>query len=349
MQACSGTNKVYDSMAQCMTVCGAMPLGTNDDVSADGQNTVGCRIYHAGVANMSAANANTHCPHASASGGTVCGSLCDAYCTFMGMACNASNNPFTATSTCMNACKFYDTTGNFTITAGANVFCKIYHATAALGSTANANTHCPHASPSGNGPCGTKCENFCSQSTKTCNGTLALYPPSNANCMQFCNSLPDGNITDVAGNTKDCRIYHSLVAGISSSLAVTHCPHASHSGADTCGSYCEVYCQLALQHCTGANVLFPNSGACMTACTPLKTTGKPGDVDGDSIQCRIYHLGAASAGGAAADTHCGHAAPTSKDNVCGALAPSTATATGTTGNAYAIIFSSFMLVAVLLF
>jgi len=349
MQACSGSLQIYTSMADCLRVCPGLPLGTDD--TATSGNTIGCRIYHAGVANGSAAAAITHCPHVSPSGGTACGDLCEAYCSIMGNACNATaNNPFTATSNCTHACSYYDTTGNFTTQGGANIYCKIYHATAALGSTGAATTHCPHASPSGNGACGTKCENFCSESAKTCTGNLTLYA-NNADCMQFCNSLPDGAITDVSGNTKDCRIYHSLVAGTSAANAMTHCPHATHSGGNVCGSWCDVYCQMAIQHCTGNLTLFASTSACMTACSPIANTGKPNDASGNSIQCRIYHLGVASAGGATAVTHCPHAAVASKDNVCGTIAPSTSTPSpsSTTGNAYAIIVSSLMLVAVLLF
>jgi len=203
----------YTDNPACMTVCMNLTLGTDDGVGADQTNTVGCRIYHATVAGGGASAAATHCPHASASGGAQCGpSYCEVYCQLFESACKGTNSPYTATYTCMNACKYFDnSTGNYTTTSGANIFCKIYHATAALSAPA---THCPHASPSGDGPCGSKCDNFCSFNAKACTGTLAQYPPDNSNCMSFCKSIPDGNFRDTAGNTKDCRIYHTIVGGI---------------------------------------------------------------------------------------------------------------------------------------
>jgi len=330
----------YADNASCLAVCANLTLGTDDTVTAG--NTVGCRIYHADAAAGSAANAATHCPHASLSGGTVCGELCDIYCELMGKACVGNNNPFTSTNPCNNTCRYYSTTGNYTTTGGANLYCKIYHASAALGSTTAANTHCPHASPSGNGACGTKCENLCTVGPKTCNGTNS-QSTDEATCLAHCASLPDGQINDVGGNTKDCRIYHTLVGGTSTANAGVHCPHGTHSGGNVCGTWCDVYCQLAQQYCNGTNKIYDTPQLCMTACNGLNSTGAPGATAGDTLQCRIYHLAVASTSSANAVTHCPHASQ-SGGGVCGTAAPAT-----TTTDAFTFVVSTLMLVAVLLF
>jgi hypothetical protein len=49
----------------------------------------------------------------------------------------------------------------------------------------------------------------------------------------------------------------------------------------------------------------------MTACLGFAAGAAPyedSDTSGDTMQCRFYHLSAASAGGAAAVTHCPHIA-----------------------------------------
>ena len=68
---------------------------------------------------------------------------------------------------------------------------------------------------------------------------------------------------------------------------------------------CTAYCASIATNCTGANVQFANTAACMTACMPL-TPGTPGATSGASLACHIYH--AAAAAGAGAAVHCWHAA-----------------------------------------
>jgi len=107
----------------------------------------------------------------------------------------------------------------------------------------------------------------------------------------------------MGGNTVDCRIYHANNANISGDAV--HCLHATPSGGGVCGSLCDVYCAMALKVCTGNLSLFSDSTTCKTACAAFNTSGAPGAPTGDSIQCRIYHIGAA----AALDdriTHCPH-------------------------------------------
>jgi len=334
-------------MASCNLTCSAFPLGTDADV---GGNTLGCRIYHATAA---PSNVSYHCPHAGPSGGTVCGSICEAYCNISLAACTTTANKFFADyPTCWKTCVNYNSTGYYAgaTGTGANVECKLYHATAAL---ADPTTHCPHCSPSGNGVCGSKCENYCYTMGVTCPVQAAGASP----CSGFCSTIPVGNITDVGGDTVDCRIYHANNANVTGD--VTHCLHATPSGGGVCGSLCTVYCDLAQSVCTGSLALYNSTATCMTACASLNSTGLPGDATGNTLQCRIYHIGAAVAL-ANATYHCPHGAVSSA--TCGGSSSSTTTTTSSsssssstsstktsTGGVESLIVSLIMLVAVLLF
>jgi hypothetical protein len=66
-----------------------------------------------------------------------------------------------------------------------------------------------------------------------------------------------------------------------------------------------VYCGTVLNNCVGDNEVYADLATCQTACADLADTGAPGDQDGDTVQCRIYHAGAAAGDPA---THCPHAA-----------------------------------------
>jgi len=342
MANCLTTNVQYTDNTDCMNQCALFPLGTDADMAG---NTVGCRTYHAGAA---ASDAATHCIHAGPTGGGPCGAACDAYCNLTA-ACTGANKFFPDYAFCMKACPNFNSSDKFGDKAGNGLFCHTYHAGAAA---TDANTHCAHASPSGNGACGSKCDNYCAISAKTCSGTNSLYSDA-PTCMGFCSSLPNGNINDTSGNTVDCRIYHALAASVTGD--VSHCPHASHSGGTLCGSYCDVYCQLAIDHCTGANMIYTDKAACMSACTPIAATGKPGDTSGDTIQCRIYHLGAAKALNDAA-THCPHGKVSSA--TCGggntmttttSTMSTTSSKTDKTGNAFGVVVSFVTLIGFLLF
>lgn len=73
--------KVYETEAECMAACDAFPIGKSKDLV---ENTLGCRIYHAGA---SATSPNIHCAHASPAGDGHCGidgdagtGNCTSYC-----------------------------------------------------------------------------------------------------------------------------------------------------------------------------------------------------------------------------------------------------------------------------
>lgn len=122
-------------------------------------------------------------------------------------------------------------------------------------------------------------------------------------CNAYCTTAagwPAGTSADTSGNTLGCRLYH---AGAAASDPSTHCPHAGPTGGNVCGTWCDNYCQLMAKNCTGSNAVY-DAATCMTKCATIPTTGNVNDTSGNSVQCRIYHLGAAAADPA---THCQHA------------------------------------------
>ncbi|MCA1663868.1 MAG: hypothetical protein LC659_06305 [Myxococcales bacterium] len=120
----------------------------------------------------------------------------------------------------------------------------------------------------------------------------------NATCMTAA-AWPAGTAADTGGNTIGCRLYH---AGAAAAAPSTHCPHAGPTGGDVCGSWCDNYCQLMAKNCTGSNAVY-DAATCMTKCATIPTNGNTNDTSGNTIQCRIYHLGVAATDPA---LHCAH-------------------------------------------
>ncbi len=146
------------------------------------------------------------------------------------------------------------------------------------------------------------CSAYCDKITTTCTGANVQYPDKAA-CNTACTTgykLKPGSATDTSGNTIGCRTYH---AGAAATDAVLHCPHAGPSGGNACGTWCEVLCDTVIANCTGANQVYADLAACKTACQAFATTGKPNDTAGNTVQCRIYHAGAA---GSDPVVHCPH-------------------------------------------
>jgi hypothetical protein len=152
------------------------------------------------------------------------------------------------------------------------------------------------------------CENYCTTVMANCTGDNAQYS-SEAECLDYCNNVgnwQDGTKGDTDGDTIACRIYHGNAPATMD--AALHCPHAGPSGGGVCGSYCDVYCNLSFEHCVGPNKHYDTPAECATACGGFADTGNPGDTQYDTVQCRVYHLGAPAA--ADPDTHCPHGGET---------------------------------------
>jgi hypothetical protein len=153
MANCMGANEQYKSNESCLAVCASFPLGKLADV--DG-NTLGCRIYHGGVAGKDAASATTHCPHAGITGGdkdvtdampAVCGEGCDAFCDAALAICTGANKQYDTKELCLTDCKSFkvDAATYSTADTDKNDFgCRAYHLTVAATDAMSATAHCGH-------------------------------------------------------------------------------------------------------------------------------------------------------------------------------------------------------------
>jgi hypothetical protein len=156
----------------------------------------------------------------------------------------------------------------------------------------------------------------------TCTATDAQYQGLSGTCNDYClvaGAWPAGTAGAASGNSLACRTTHvGLAAAASGATRTLHCGHAGPSGGNACGSWCENYCYLAQRNCSGANAL-AFTPDCATACAGL-TDGGAAAINagsGNTVQCRIYHLGAAGASASAATTHCPHGQVVSSTTIGG--------------------------------
>ena len=154
------------------------------------------------------------------------------------------------------------------------------------------------------------CENYCDVVTTNCTGDDAQYESREA-CLSYCEAVggwEEGMKGDTSGDTIACRIYHG---GVAAGAPTTHCDHAGPTGGNVCGSWCDVYCNLGFEHCSAANELYDTEAECQATCATFDDSGSPGDIEYDTVQCRIYHLGSPAA--SMPDTHCSHGGETPTD------------------------------------
>jgi hypothetical protein len=169
------------------------------------------------------------------------------------------------------------------------------------------------------------CSEYCGRIRDKCIET-PQYDFEKPECESLCPFFPraaDG-ATDAA-DTLECRL-----ARASSDTGETRdCYAAGRGGQEGCGSNCEAYCSLMQAVCPANFANFDPSSegadadaaACKLECARLRDTrvydpSNAGEADnaGDpTVQCRLWHLGAAAIDVARNGTdmqtaHCGHAA-----------------------------------------
>jgi hypothetical protein len=145
---------------------------------------------------------------------------CTEYCDQIATNCSGALTQYTNLDGCLAICGSFDQ-GAAGAMSGNSLECRAYHAGAALG---DPDTHCVHAGPGGAGVCGDNCEGFCTVVLGACTGANEAYA-SMAECMTACDGFADTeafDVSDVAGDTLACRLYHASVA---TADPVTHCQH----------------------------------------------------------------------------------------------------------------------------
>jgi len=153
---------------------------------------------------------------------------CDTYCDTIQQNCSGVETQYTSRDVCLSTCATF-AQGTAGAQSGNNLECREYHAGAALG---DPTTHCVHAGPGGAGVCGDNCDGFCATVIAACTGGNLAYA-SLDDCLNMCQAFADTekyDVSDQAGDTLACRIYHSTVATVD---PVTHCMHTLPVS-DTC-------------------------------------------------------------------------------------------------------------------
>ncbi len=162
----------------------------------------------------------------------------------------------------------------------------------------------PDGPASGDGPADSApqpltldCTSYCGAILTRCTDVRAQYGTM-AECVASCGLLPVGTLGEMAGNTLGCRVYHTEAAGED---AEAHCEHAGPGGGSMCGAtLCEGFCSIAPTTCPTQW----QANNCATRCGQLTST-PPYNIasSGDTAECRLYHLTAATAD---PTTHCPH-------------------------------------------
>lgn len=144
------------------------------------------------------------------------------------------------------------------------------------------------------------CVRYCNAVMKNCTGLAQVYE-SAAVCLRVCQTLDPGTPDDRSGNTIGCRFFHAKQIELVGEEA-TECPAAGPGGDGVCGTNCQGYCTLLQGLCP------PALGVeCRATCPELTDLGgfDSSKTSGQTLQCRLYHVSAATLDPA---FHCPHAA-----------------------------------------
>ena len=147
------------------------------------------------------------------------------------------------------------------------------------------------------------CGEFCDLVMANCTGANEVYH-SRASCMGFCALLREGDFTEAdRGNTVACRL--AAARAVPNGEADQLCQWAGPGGGDHCGpSNCDNYCALYPKVCPDEA---KDQEPCLTNCQGLRddlSLNSTDDHEGDTIQCRLVHLSAATT---EPSSHCEHA------------------------------------------
>jgi hypothetical protein len=153
---------------------------------------------------------------------------CSSYCSTIMSTCTGTNTEYLDNQVCTSMCQVFDP-GIASDTTGDSLACRIAHLAAAKADPA---TGCPQAGPTGAGACGTDpCQAFCELDLSLCSTQPTPPYPNQTTCQTDCDGFSYdaglGDLTQSAGNTLNCRIYHleSAYDTDNPSAQSEHCPH----------------------------------------------------------------------------------------------------------------------------
>lgn len=149
-------------------------------------------------------------------------------------------------------------------------------------------------------PASQQCIDYCNTVDNNCTGDNQVY--AEGTCLGICAKLAPGNPSEPANDdTVACR---ARFAEAAASAPTENCVAAGPGGGGTCGSDCESYCTLLEGICPAEYNIVPDCVAKCAALEDKKTFNVVHDHEGDTVQCRLVHLGAATKD---PETHCQHA------------------------------------------
>jgi hypothetical protein len=151
------------------------------------------------------------------------------------------------------------------------------------------------------------CERYCNTVAAACTDENEQYASIGA-CLAVCALLDPGAAGAFMGNNVECRLARAQLAQATGEPA-SYCFSAGPGGAGVCGSDCEGFCAVMAQTCT----LMGAFEDCLPQCARVPDLSKRAEQvtyntsvqTGDSLQCRLYHVTAATLDSV---THCSHAA-----------------------------------------
>jgi len=155
---------------------------------------------------------------------------------------------------------------------------------------------------------GPLCNEYCDAVMEYCAGPFQVYA-NRVQCLSLCAVMLEGLPGETRGDTVQCRLTHALLARDTAEPA-SHCPQAGPGGAaalpeaPSCATNCEGLCSTMQSICPEQ---YPSLHTCLDDCASVPDLGgySIGVGQGNSVQCRLFHLAAAAA---APDPHCTHAA-----------------------------------------
>jgi len=230
--------------------------------------------------------------------------------------------------TCLSTCAFMPLEG----IDKNSVACRVRQLDHAVQTNEDLELYCANAGPSGNGACGSSCQNLCRLLADACPESFKKYADIAEDgddgtdvCVSKCQGLVDTQLYDsrdtgnYLGDTLQCRIVHATSATVD---PAGHCAHADLKSnkclADPKAEPdCDTFCQLEMAECTEANghPIYESEAQCKAVCQALPL-GLIGDTTENTIGCRMYHSynslldpkGHCSHTGPGGDGHCGSSA-----------------------------------------
>jgi len=155
---------------------------------------------------------------------------------------------------------------------------------------------------------GSACAEYCDAIESSCSGPETQYADRQV-CLDVCALWPEGSAEPTQENSLGCRMHQAELAGIEPEV---HCTLAGPAGGGECGSTCESFCAIMMAVCTPETAAdhYPDTETCLADCLTVTDEGEfstdssQGYSSGLTVQCRLYHVAAATQD---PGRHCSHA------------------------------------------